>query len=47
MDPGCDPQSIRYKWNTAFFPSNFADTPPPGSTPVYYVDDIEIWDGMP
>jgi hypothetical protein len=47
MDPGCDPQSERYKWSTAFFPSNFADAPPSGSTPVYYVDDIEIWDGMP
>lgn len=44
---GCNPQSSTYKWNTIFFPSNYADVPPSGSTPVYYVDDIEIWSGMP
>jgi hypothetical protein len=47
VDSGCDPQSTTYKWNTVFFPSNYADSPPAGSIPIYYVDDIEIWDGMP
>ena len=44
VDPGCDPQSATYKWGTAYFPSNYADVPPSGSTPIYYIDDVEIWD---
>lgn len=44
---GCDPQSARYKWNTIFFPSNYSDVAPNGSTPSYYIDDVEVWNGMP
>jgi len=44
---GCDPQSNTYKWNTIYMPSNFADAPPGGSVPTYYVDDIQIFSGNP
>jgi hypothetical protein len=43
--PGCDPQSSKYKWDTVYLPSNLADRCQ--TTCLYYVDEVQIWDGMP